>query len=116
MHTAEQLYTACLEVLGYKLLERYNDDGQRVIAYGKERPMFWLVEKLKEELPTSRLHIAFVAESADNVHHFHTQALQNGGIDNGLPGYRPEYDEGYYAAFILDQDGNNIEALWRQPV
>jgi hypothetical protein len=46
---------------------------------------------------------------------FYAAALEAGGIDNGAPGYRPQYDKGHYAAFVLDLDGNNIEAVYREP-
>lgn len=46
---------------------------------------------------------------------FYSAALEAGGTDNGAPGYRPQYDAGHYAAFVLDLDGNNIEAVYREP-
>jgi catechol 2,3-dioxygenase-like lactoylglutathione lyase family enzyme len=60
---------------------------------------------------TGRHHLAFQAESRAAVEAFHTAALANGGTDNGAPGERP-YHPGYYAAFALDPDGNNIEAVY----
>ena len=57
------------------------------------------------------LHIAFEAHSAEQVRAFHKAALAAGGKDNGKPGYR-DYWPGYYAAFVLDPDGNNVEAVW----
>ncbi len=58
------------------------------------------------------LHIAFVADSREMVDAFHRAALEAGGTDHGAPGYRPRYHPGYYAAFILDPDGHNIEAVF----
>lgn len=58
------------------------------------------------------LHIAFLADSRDMVDAFHRAALEAGGTDHGAPGYRPRYHPGYYAAFILDPDGHNIEAVF----
>jgi catechol 2,3-dioxygenase-like lactoylglutathione lyase family enzyme len=60
---------------------------------------------------TGRCHLAFQAQSRAKVDEFHKQALANGGKDNGAPGER-EYHPGYYAAFVLDPDGNNIEAVF----
>lgn len=60
---------------------------------------------------TGRHHLAFQAQSRAMVDAFHEAALANGGVDNGAPGERP-YHPGYYAAFALDPDGNNIEAVY----
>jgi catechol 2,3-dioxygenase-like lactoylglutathione lyase family enzyme len=60
---------------------------------------------------TGRQHLAFQAKSRSVVDAFHKTALANGGKDNGAPGERP-YHPGYYAAFVLDPDGNNIEAVY----
>lgn len=64
--------------------------------------------------PTSRVHLAFQARSAAEVQAFHAQALAAGGRDHGGPGERL-YHEGYFAAFVLDPDGNYIEAVWHGP-
>ena len=60
---------------------------------------------------TGRCHLAFQAQSRAQVDAFYKQALANGGKDHGPPGER-EYHPGYYAAFVLDPDGNNIEAVY----
>jgi catechol 2,3-dioxygenase-like lactoylglutathione lyase family enzyme len=60
---------------------------------------------------TGRHHLAFQAKDRGAVDAFHAAGLQNGGRDNGKPGERP-YHPGYYAAFLLDPDGNNIEAVY----
>jgi catechol 2,3-dioxygenase-like lactoylglutathione lyase family enzyme len=65
--------------------------------------------------PTTGLHLAFQAESRQVVDRFHVAALAAGGIDNGAPGER-SYHPGYYAAFALDPDGNNVEAVYHGPV
>jgi len=71
---------------------------------------FWL-SKEKTVVP---MHVAFQAKSREQVEAFHKAALAAGGKDNGGPGYR-DYSPGYYAAFVLDPDGNNIEAVWYDP-
>jgi catechol 2,3-dioxygenase-like lactoylglutathione lyase family enzyme len=57
------------------------------------------------------VHLAFIAPSTAAVDAFHAAALANGGTDNGAPGPRPNYGPGYYAAFVRDPDGNNLEAV-----
>ncbi|MCB9880781.1 MAG: VOC family protein [Planctomycetes bacterium] len=66
------------------------------------------------ETPT-HLHLAFVAESRRQVDAFYRAALEAGGRDNGPPGLRPHYHAHYYAAFVLDPDGHNIEAVCHTP-
>jgi catechol 2,3-dioxygenase-like lactoylglutathione lyase family enzyme len=63
---------------------------------------------------TGRHHLAFQAQDQAMVEAFHKAALANGGTDNGAPGPRP-YHPGYYAAFALDPDGNNTEAVFHGP-
>ena len=62
----------------------------------------------------THIHLAFHAESVEVVDRFHTSGLAAGGRDNGAPGERP-YHPGYYGAFLLDPDGNNIEAVYHGP-
>ena len=57
------------------------------------------------------MHIAFLAMDVATVDAFHAAALDAGGTDNGPPGRRPQYHERYYAAFVLDPDGNNVELV-----
>lgn len=63
---------------------------------------------------TGRMHFAFQAKNREAVERFHVAALSAGGQDNGKPGERP-YHPGYYAAFVIDPDGNNIEAVFHGP-
>lgn len=63
----------------------------------------------------AHLHVAFVAESRQQVEAFHRAALAAGGKDNGAPGLRPHYHVNYYAAFVIDPDGHNIEAVCHAP-
>lgn len=64
---------------------------------------------------TGRHHLAFQAENREMVDAFYQAAMANGGKDNGAPGERPKYHPGYYGAFVLDPDGNNIEAVYHGP-
>ena len=68
----------------------------------------------KADGPISRVHLAFQAPDRECVRAFHRAALKAGGRDNGAPGER-SYHPGYYAAFVLDPDGNNIEAVFHGP-
>lgn len=67
-----------------------------------------------DSAPTEALHLAFQAEGAETVRRFHEAGLEAGGIDNGAPGERP-YHPGYYSAYLLDPDGNNVEAVYHGP-
>lgn len=69
---------------------------------------FWIAQG---DPQTPRIHIAFTAASRAEVDAFYRAALAAGGKDNGPPGLRPQYHAGYYAAFVLDPDGYNIEAV-----
>ena len=66
---------------------------------------------LREGEPGEPVHIAFQAADPGTVDAFHAAALAAGGTDNGAPGRRPQYHERYYAAYVLDPDGNNVEAV-----
>ena len=70
---------------------------------------------LVERPPRERLHIAFVAESTAEVDAFHRAGVEAGYRDNGAPGIRERYAPDYYAAFLLDPDGHNVEAVYRPP-
>jgi catechol 2,3-dioxygenase-like lactoylglutathione lyase family enzyme len=71
---------------------------------------FWITA----ERGMTPLHVAFRASDQSQVQAFYKAALAAGAEDNGPPGYR-DYSPGYYAAFVLDPDGNNIEAVWYDP-
>ncbi len=77
------------------------------------KPFFWI-----GEAPTtgdSHVHVAFVAKTRADVDAFYQASLADGGKDNGAPGLRPHYHVNYYGAFVLDPDGNNIEAVCHAP-
>lgn len=60
------------------------------------------------------VHLAFNAPNRESVDAFYHTAIANGTTGNGVPAFRPEYEEGYYAAFVIDQDGHNIEAVYSE--
>lgn len=81
-------------------------------AYGPPgSPHLWI----REGLSSGPVHVAIAAPSRGHVDAFHRAALAAGGRDNGAPGLRPRYHAGYYGAFVLDPDGNNIEAVHHGP-
>jgi catechol 2,3-dioxygenase-like lactoylglutathione lyase family enzyme len=97
-------YEAALAPLGYRVLL---EPAPSVVGMGKDRPDFWLAEG-----PPTTCHVSFRAESEQEVQRFHAAATAAGGRDNGEPGLRPRYHQNYYGAFVLDLDGNNVEAVY----
>src|SRR5690242_19942551 len=81
-------------------------------GFGRDKPLFWIGTKADAGGGT---HVAFVADTRAQVDAFHAAALAAGGRDNGAPGLRPHYHPNYYGAFVLDPDGNNIEAVCHRP-
>ena len=109
LERSRTFYRAALEALG--LAELYEKDG--MVAFGVEgRDDFAIAERRPV---TSAAHVAFPAPSLEAVKAFYDAALEAGGRDNGPPGPRPRYSERYYAAYVLDPDGNNIEAVFHAP-
>lgn len=108
---SKALYAAMLAPLGYKLNMDLPDYGAAGFGTSSERSDFWIgkVEK------TGGVHVAFTADSTDMVDAFYKAGIEAGGKDNGAPGYRTDYAPNYYAAFIHDFDGNNMEAVFRDP-
>lgn len=76
------------------------------------KPCFWVGTGAKQN---GVVHVAFTATSRAQVDAFHRAAIAAGGKDNGAPGIRPHYHANYYGAFVLDPDGNNIEAVCHAP-
>ena len=99
-------YEQALAPLGYKAIM---EPAPGVVGMGPGYPCFWLAPG---EPASGPIHVAFRADSEETVAAFHRAALAAGGTDNGAPGPRPRYYEGYYGAFVLDPDGNNVEAVY----
>jgi catechol 2,3-dioxygenase-like lactoylglutathione lyase family enzyme len=98
-------YEAALEPLGVKVLGVGDDvvfgpDGAEDFALAQGDP------------PSGPLHLAFLADGREQVDAFHRAALAAGGQDNGAPALRPHYHPGYYGAYVIDPDGNNVEAVF----
>jgi catechol 2,3-dioxygenase-like lactoylglutathione lyase family enzyme len=106
---AAKFYDAVLATLGFK---RVADFSPHAIAYGSDRPEFWIGAP-HDQKPMSAgngTHLGFIARTKAQVLKFHEVALKMGGSNNGEPGPRPDYGPDYYGAFIYDLDGNKIEA------
>jgi catechol 2,3-dioxygenase-like lactoylglutathione lyase family enzyme len=82
-------------------------------GYGRKFPEFWIQAPHDGGRASvgNGVHVSFLANSVEEVKAFHAKAIELGGKDDGAPGYRPEYTENYYAAFVRDLDGNKIEAM-----
>jgi catechol 2,3-dioxygenase-like lactoylglutathione lyase family enzyme len=106
---AAKFYDAVLGALGYK---RVMEFMPYALAYGETTPSFWvgLPHNQKNADAGNGAHIGFVARTKAAVDNFHATALAHGGKDNGAPGPRPDYGPDYYGAFVIDMDGNKIEA------
>lgn len=107
-------YEKALAPLGITPLMRFPG----VCGFGKDRkPFFWIGSGKPDfwgdscEARRAPMHVAFSAKSRDEVAAFHAAALAAGGKDHGGPGIRAQYHPGYYGAFVIDPDGNNVEAV-----
>jgi catechol 2,3-dioxygenase-like lactoylglutathione lyase family enzyme len=100
---AKLFYTAVADATGARSRDR--EDRLQVIT---ESGTFSVLEGR----PTQNLHLAIGVGDEATVRAFHRAGLGAGGRDNGAPGERPEYHAGYYGAYLLDRDGNNIESVW----
>ena len=101
-------YDKALAPLSISRLDDVTDGGIRLAAYGRDRPCLWIAD---ENPVAGLMHFALAARNRGDVEAFHAAALCAGGVDNGSPGLRPQYHPDYYAAFVLDPDGHNIEAV-----
>ena len=115
-----RFYEATLAELGYGIQAEMTLDadpqlpGRRCCAFGPAgRAVLWVIETRE---PSSPRHVAFTAEDRPAVDAFHRAGLTSGGRDHGAPGLRPIYHEHYYGAFVIDPDGNNVEAVCHAPV
>ena len=119
LETSKTFYTNILTAIGYELLQDNAKDGSGWLVFGTGeshpffvvsagRPKFW---REQHQVASSPIHCSFSANSKEDVVAFHQQGLMYGGVDNGGPGERRQ---GYYAAYLIDLDGNNIEAGYRE--
>lgn len=121
IHRSARFYDAALRPLGVNIVMCISREFKPTeldstalggVAYGVDYPMFWIDIFHPHGV---KHHIAFRARTRQQVDGFYEAARLAGGIDNGPPGMRSGfYPPGYYAAFVLDLDGNNIEAVFRE--
>ena len=102
---SRQFYEAALAPLSLGL--EFEHEG--LIAFGSGESGRLIIYASKR--PVAGFHVAFSAPSREAVDRFHAAALEAGGRDNGAPGLRPKYHEGYYGAYVFDPDANNVEAV-----
>ncbi|WP_448664411.1 VOC family protein [Sphingomonas sp. CJ20] len=109
-------YEAALAPLGIATVMEVTPEqsgGYHGIGLGSGgKPVFWVSNGAPRG---AGMHVAFVAATRAQVDAFHAAALAAGGRDNGAPGLRPHYHPAYYAAFVLDPDGINVEAVCHRP-
>ena len=106
---SKAFYRAALAPLGYAVIMEFDD----AVGLGvPPKPDFWIGKAAQRATP---MHVAFRAETRAQVDAFYKAAMAAGGKDNGAPGLRPRYHPNQYGAFVLDPDGNNVEAVCRQP-
>ena len=106
---ARAFYDAVMPLVGFRLLK----SNDRAAHYGVGEIIFSIQKPVdgKPASPGNGVHVAFPVRTREMVDAFHSASLKHGGISDGAPGLRPEYDANYYGAFVRDPDGNKIEAL-----
>ena len=114
---AKAFYAAALAPLDYVLVmevtPEQGESGKAAAGFGAGgKPDFWIGD---DGATTPPAHIAVTAPTRGAVDAFYAAALAAGGTDNGAPGLRPQYHTDYYAAFVRDADGHNIEAVCHSP-
>jgi catechol 2,3-dioxygenase-like lactoylglutathione lyase family enzyme len=116
---SRRMYEASLVELGFIVLSEGEFEGDAYVLFGRgesdDFSLHTVGHKPGRDRVTSGAHIAFHAQDARAVLRWHDAAVRHGGRDNGPPGMRPEYSGHYYAAFVLDPDGNNVEAVFHAP-
>jgi catechol 2,3-dioxygenase-like lactoylglutathione lyase family enzyme len=108
VEASARFYTAALAAFGYVLCSQ---DASGAGFGPKGEPALWLAQANGKGAAGRGVHVAFRAADRKAVDRFHKGGLSAGGRDHGAPGLRTDYSPTYYAAFLLDPDGNNVEAV-----
>ncbi len=108
LEESRAFYEKIFAPLGYKI--SFGREGEMWAFDIGNRSLFEILQHNGND-PITGVHVAFRAESQEQVRAFHDAAISYGATDNGKPGLRPNYTPNYYASFILDPDGHNIEAM-----
>jgi catechol 2,3-dioxygenase-like lactoylglutathione lyase family enzyme len=106
---SRDFYIRALAPLGMGEIGQWSDES-RDVAFGPPGLDDFIISTRYNA--GGQVHIAFAADSEEEVRAFHAAALEAGGRDNGAPGVRPEYSDRYFGAFVLDPDGHNVEAVF----
>ena len=113
------MYEAALAEIGFAVLSEGEFEGDTYVLFGRDDSddfcLHTVGSKPGRDRVTTGAHIAFRASDTHSVMRWHDAAVKHGGTDIGPPGVRPEYSGHYYAAFVLDPDGNNLEAVFHTP-
>ena len=113
---SRRMYEAALAELGFTVLSEGEFEGDSYVLFGRGTSddfcLHTVGSKPGRDRITTGAHIAFRASDAHSVKRWHEAAVRNGATDIGAPGARPEYSGNYYAAFVLDPGGNNVEAVF----
>jgi catechol 2,3-dioxygenase-like lactoylglutathione lyase family enzyme len=114
---SQRMYEAALAELGFVVLSKGEFEGDAYVLFGRadsdDFSLHTVGTKPGRDRVTTGAHIAFRASDAGSVMRWHDAAVGHGGTDIGPPDVRPEYSGYYYAAFVLDPDGNNVEAVFQ---
>ena len=110
---SKAFYSTLLAPLGYAIKMEFPE--QKVHAWGRFAPQFWIMPGRDASRHSGPVHIAFSAKNRTQVDAFHEAGLKAGGKDNGKPGLRKDYHRFYYGAFVEDLDGNNVECVCHYP-
>jgi catechol 2,3-dioxygenase-like lactoylglutathione lyase family enzyme len=119
-------YAAALAPLGYRVAFEMQHEGGGIVGFGYANPSVpggtkidtWFVDgpsPYQGHPVSTGAHLCWAAKDRASVDAFYKAAMTQGGIDNGKPGVRPHYHEHYYGAFVIDPEGNNIEACCHYP-
>jgi len=106
---SKSFYEAAFEPLGYKV--SFGEEGLFWAFELEHKCLFEIRQAMDDERPITSCHIALRVKNKEAVAAFYESAMSAGATANGEPGFRPQYSENYYACFVLDPDGHDIEAM-----
>jgi catechol 2,3-dioxygenase-like lactoylglutathione lyase family enzyme len=119
LQASRRMYEPALGELGFVALSDGTFEGDAYVLFGRGEEDDFALHSVGSrpgrDRVTTGAHIAFRAGDEESVRRWYAAAVENGGRDNGPPDVRPEYSGIYYAAFVLDPDGNNVEAVFHAP-
>lgn len=107
LKASKDFYDAIISSIGLEKI----DEGEESVRYGENGSARFYIHRRSEAI--NGIHVCFEVDNEEEVDNFYNNALAAGGTDNGAPDIRHNYSPTYYAAFVLDPDNNNIEAVFR---